>query len=251
MNTATLEDLDRHSAAVRDGFAAMSPAPARRYTNPNPQPPPPSEAVEAAPAPVESTDDRVWREAGLQARFDLRWHGVADITPLTADLLTKKERAKLLELQSALDRLAAEIDIAARVPLTPHKIVAAAPLGELPSAEAIAAGMGGDEGRQFKKSLAKAAAKRFFEEECRPLLLDIFARAAALLEGAILERRKQEEEAFERFAALYHDSEDADFYKPSPGLIRMMSRRRLLLDQELPVYSPPSLRASLSGVVAF
>lgn len=254
MTTATAADIDRHAESVRRGFAAMSPAP-RRFTNPHPhphpQPPPPSEAVEDVTTPAESSDQRVWREAGLTPRFDLRWHAHADISPLTRDLLSKKEKAQLAELQSALERLASEIDLAARIPLNPHKIAAAAPLGELPTTEAIEAGIAGDEGRRFRKKMAKAAATRFFDEKCRPIVLGIYGKAAALLEGAICDRKKAEEEAFELFAKTYHDDDTADIYKPSPGLIRMMSRRRMLLDGEIPHTSPPSLRSALLGVVSF
>jgi len=249
---ATAQDLDKHAASVRAGFAAMSPAPARRYTNPNPRPAPEDDVeTEVLAAPVESTDQRVLRESGILGKIDFRWQGVADISRLTGDLLTKKEKGQLAELQSALDRLAAEMDSAARIPLNPHKIAAAAPLGEPPSTEAIEAGIAGDDGRRFRKTMAKAAAVRFFEEKCRPIVLGIYGKAAALLEAAILDRRKGEEQAFEVFAKTYHDDDTGDFYKPSPGLIRMMSRRRQLLDAEIPHSSPPSLRSALSGVLVF
>jgi len=250
--TATIEDLDRHAESVRRGFASMSPAPARRFTNPNPRPAPEDDVEpEVLAAPVESTDARVLREAGIALKMDLRWQGAADISQLTGDLLTKKEKAQLGELQAALDRLAVEMDAAARIPLNPHKIAAAAPLGELPSTEAIEAGIAGDDGRRFRKTMAKAAAVRFFEEKCRPLVLDIYGKAAALLEAAILDRKKAEEAAFEKFAQLYNDDDTATGYRPSGGLIRMMARRRMLLDQEIPHSSPPSLRSALSGVLAF
>ena len=248
--TATEADFTRHAQNLAAGFAAMSPAPAHRFTtNPNPRPAPESDAVEAVTP--ESTDQRVLRESGIVGRHDLRWVGLADITKLTHDILSKKEKAQIAELQSALERLASEIDLAARIPLNPVKIAAAAPLGELPSTEATEAGIAGDDGRQFRKKLAKAAAIRFFEEKCRQIVLGIYDKAAALLEGAILDRKKSEEQAFEIFAKTYHDDDNADFYNPSPGLIRMMSRRRMLLDGELPLTSPPSIRLALSGVVAF
>jgi len=246
--TATLADLDRHAESVRAGFASMTPAP-RRFTNPNPHPAPEADAVVAVTP--ESTDQRVLRESGVVGKIDLRWSGLADITKLTRDILSKKEKAQIAELQSALERLASEIDLAARIPLNPVKIAAAAPLGELPSTEATEAGIAGDDGRQFRKKLAKAAAIRFFEEKCRQIVLGIYDKAAALLEGAILDRKKAEEQAFEIFATTYHDDESVTPYQPSPGLIRMMSRRRMLLDGEIPLHSPPSLRSALSGIVAF
>lgn len=249
-STATEADFSRHAQTLASGFAAMSPAPKMRFTNPNPRPAPEADAAQAV-TPAESTDQRVLRESGIVGRHDLSWVGLADITKLTRDLLSKKEKAQLAELQSALERLASEIDLAARIPLNPHKIAAAAPLGELPSTEATENGIAGDDGRQFRKKLAKAAASRFFDEKCRPIVLEIYDKAAALLEGAILDRKKAEEQAFELFATTYHDDESVTPYQPSPGLIRMLSRRRMLLDGEIPHTSPPSIRSALSGVVAF
>ena len=246
---ATLAEIDRHAESVRAGFGAISPAPARRFTNPNTMTTAPTDQ-QPAPTP-ESTDARVLRESGIVGKIDLRWSGLADITKLTGDILSKKEKAQLAELQSALERLASEIDLAARIPLNPHKIAAAAPLGELPSIEAIDAGIAGDEGRQFRKKLAKAAATRFFDEKCHPIVLGIYDKAAAFLEGAICDRKKAEVSAFELFSKTYHDDDNADFYKPSPGLIRMMARRRMLLDKEIPLTSPPSLRSALAGVLEF
>ena len=215
--TATEADFTRHAQNLASGFAAMTPAP-RRFTNPNPRPAPEADAVEAVTP--ESTDQRVLRESGVVGKIDLRWSGLADITKLTRDILSKKEKAQIAELQSALERLASEIDLAARIPLNPVKIAAAAPLGELPSTEATEAGIAGDDGRQFRKKLAKAAAIRFFEEKCRQIVLGIYDKAAALLEGAILDRKKSEEQAFEIFATTYHDDDSATAYHPSPGLIR-------------------------------
>lgn len=247
--TATLEDIDRHAESVRAGFAAMSPAPARRYTNPNPQPAPPTEAVEAPPAP-ESTDQRVLREAGIVGKIDLRFHGQANVEHLTGDLLSRKEKSRLVELQTALDRLAAEIHSAGLTPINSAKVAMTFPAGELPPESAVAAVIGGDDARMARKKLAKASARRFFDEQCRPLVLDIYARAAAMLEGAILDRRKIEEEVHEKHAEIFHD-EIAVAYKPSPGLVRMLARRRQLLDQEIPHVNPPSLAAALNGIVGF
>ena len=251
--TATIQDLDRHAASVRAGFTAMTPPPPRHRgfsTAAAPEDEPP-QTEEAAPEPVESTDQRVLREAGIVGKMDLRWHGLANIENLTGDLLAKKEKLRLVELQAALDRLAAEIAAAAQTPLNPHKIASAAPIGEMPSAEAIAAGLAGDDGRQFRKRTAKAAAMRFFDTECKPVVIAIYSKAAALLEAAILERRKAEESAFEKFAQLYNDDDSATGYRPSGGLIRMMSRRRQLIDNEIPSVNPPNLRAALHGIVAF
>lgn len=248
--TATLADLDRHAESVRRGFAAMSPAPARRYTNPNPQPSPPSsEAVEAVPAP-ESTDARVLREAGLSGKIDLRWTGVANVEALTTALPTKKELARMAEIETALSRLAEEITNSSKHPINVCKIAATFPAGELPPEDAVSAAVAGDEARTARKRLAKESARRFFAEQAEPLIRDIFSRVAALLKTTISERHAAEVQAFEKFVEVYGD-EDGEAYKPSPGLIRLLARRRQLLDMEIPIISPPSLRASLAGVLAF
>jgi hypothetical protein len=246
--TATIADLDRHSASIRAGFAAMSPAPKMRFTNPNPQPPPPSEAVEAVPAP-ESTDARVLREAGLPGKTEIRWCGFANVESLTTDLLSKKERARMAEIETALDRLAQEIHNSTQTPINIAKIAATFPAGDLPPEDAVSAAVAGDEARTARKKLAKESARRFFEEQAEPLIRDIFARVADLLKTRITERHKAEHEAFEKFAEVYGD-EEGESYRPSPGLVRLCARRRQLLDMEISRVSPPSLRASLAGVVA-
>jgi hypothetical protein len=247
-DTATLEEIDRHAASVRAGFAAMSPAPARRFTNPNPQPSPPPEAVEAVPAP-ESTDSLVLREAGLSGKIELRWSGIANVESLTTDLLSKKERARMAEIETALDRLAQEIHNSTQTPINIAKIAATFPAGDLPPEDAVSAAVAGDEARTARKKLAKESARRFFEEQAEPLIRDIFARVADLLKTRITERHKAEHEAFEKFAEVYGD-EEGESYRPSPGLVRLCARRRQLLDMEISRVSPPSLRASLAGVVA-
>jgi hypothetical protein len=248
------ENIERafqdHATRIASGYAAMGPAPTRHSFNLIQTMTEPTEP-EPTPEPAESTDQRVLRESGILGKYDLRFSGLADVTKLTGDILTKKDKARLAELQVALDRLASEIDIAARATLNPYKIVAAAPLGELPSDEAMAVGIAGDEGRLFRKKTAKAAAVRFFEEECRALVLGIYGKAAAILEAAILERHKAEQAAFEKFSMTYYDDDSETIYRPSPGLIRMAARRRQLLDSEIPPSSPPSLRSAFSGIVDF
>jgi hypothetical protein len=248
-DTATLEEIDRHAASVRAGFAAMSPSPARRFTNPNPQPSPPAEAVEAVPAP-ESTDSRVLREAGLSGKIDLRWTGISNVEALTSSIATKKELARLNEIETALARLADEINNSTRTPISVGKLAGSFPAGEMPPEAAVAAAVAGEEGRSVRKKLAKESARRFFEEQAEPLIRDIFSRVADLLKTRIAERHKAEHEAFEKFAEIYGD-EEGESYRPSPGLIRLCARRRQLLDMEISRVSPPSLRASLAGVLAF
>jgi len=248
-STATMSDFDRHAESVRAGFASIgNHEPRRRFTGlPHELR---DQPTDPEPRP-EETDDRVWREAGLVSRYDLRLTPQADVTELTEGLLSKKETARLLDLQEVLDRFAAEIDASAKIPRNPGKLAALAPVGEMPTEADIIAGSAGDEARTFRRQVAKQGARRFFEEECRPVILGIFERVAAVLEKAIFERRKAEEEAFDLFARTYHDGDDAAPYKPSPGLLRLMSRRRALLDGEIPHVSPPSLRAVLAGILNF
>jgi hypothetical protein len=215
------ENIERafqdHATRIASGYAAMGPAPTRHSFNLIQTMTEPTEP-EPTPEPAESTDQRVLRESGILGKYDLRFSGLADVTKLTGDILTKKDKARL---------------------------------GELPSDEAIAVGIAGDEGRLFRKKTAKAAAVRFFEEECRPLVLGIYGKAAAILEAAILERHKAEQAAFEKFSMTYYDDDSETIYRPSPGLIRMAARRRQLLDSEIPPSSPPSLRSAFSGIVDF
>ena len=251
--TATLADLDRHAESVRAGFASMAPAP-RRFTNPNPQPAPADTVETPAPAaPVESTTHRVVRESGLVGTFELTLTPQADITGLTKTILTKAEKTKLAEINEACDRLGAEIHKAGLIPKNPNKVAAAwaaeHPGGEPVPQDIIETASRGDELRSFAKTTAKAAALAFFQDHARPLIFTVFEKAADSLREAIVERVKLEREAFEKFAELYHDG-DAVAYRPSPGVVRMMSRRRALLDQELFFTSPPSVKAALEGIYA-
>jgi hypothetical protein len=247
-STATMSDLDRHAESVRAGFASIGNSePRRRFTGAMP-----TELLDQSTAPesVESTDARVLREAGIVGKVNLMGMGLADVENLTTGLLTKKEQAKLTELQAALDRLAGEINQVNMTPITPAKIAATFPAGELPTEEAIAAVVAGDEGRQARRRLAKESARRFFEEQARPLILAIFEKVSDLLAAKITDRLKAEKEAFDRLLEIYGD-EDATAYQPSPGLLRLCARRRALLDGEIPLVSPPSTRAVLAGIVAF
>jgi hypothetical protein len=244
------QSFDNHAASIAAGLAAMNPTPRHRFPLMRVGDPDPLAATATEPRP-EETDDRVWREAGLVSRYDLRLQGQADVTGLAEGLLSKKETARLLQLQAVLDRFAQEIDASGKIPMNAGKVAALAPVGEMPPEADIIAGAGGDQTRAFRRQVAKAGAVSFFEQECRPFLLDIFARVATVLETYILARRKDEEEAFDLFARTYHAEGDSAPYKPSPGLIRFMARRRALLDGEIPHVSPPSLRAVLSGILNF
>jgi hypothetical protein len=240
--------IDHHAESVRAGFASIGNSePRRRFTGAMP---PELRDPTTAPEPVESTPARVLREAGIVARENLMGLGLANVESLTTGLLTKKETARLIEIQTALDRLAVEINQANLTPINPAKLAATFPAGELPTEEAIAAVVAGDEGRQARRRLAKESARRFFEEQARPLITAIFAKVADHLAAKITDRLKAEKEAFDRLLEIYGD-EDREAYKPSPGLLRLCARRRQLLDGEIPLSSPPSIRTSLSGVLAF
>jgi hypothetical protein len=240
--------IDRHTESVRAGFASIGNSePRRRFTGAIP-----AELRDptTAPEPMESTPARVLREAGIVAKDNLMGLGLANVEALTTGLLTKKETARLIEIQTALDRLADEINLVHMTPINPAKLAATFPAGELPTEEAIAAVVAGDEGRQARRRLAKESARRFFEEQGRPLILAIFAKVADLLAAKITARLKAEQEAHDRLLEIFGD-EDGEAYKPSPGLLRLCARRRQLLDGEIPLSSPPSIRASLGGVVIF
>lgn len=249
--TATPADFDRHAASVRAGFAAMSPEPTRRFINQtNTMPTENTDPQPDTTAPAESTDARVLRESGIVGSYELRHSGLANIEPLTTGLATKKELGRFAEIEAALVRLAEEIDASGKTPINIAKIAATIAPGELPSDAAIAAAVAGDEGRTIRKKMLKESARRFFVEQAAPIVRDIYTRAAELLETAIPERHKAERAAFEKFVEICGD-EDGEAYRPSPGLIRLLARRRQLLDQEFFMTSPPSLRATLSGVLAF
>jgi hypothetical protein len=240
--------VDRHVESVRAGFASIGNSePRRRFTGAMP---PELRDQPTAPEPMESTPARVLREAGIVARDNLMGLGLANVEALTTGLLTKKETARLIEIQTALDRLADGINQVNMTPINPAKLAATFPAGELPTEEAIAAVVAGDEGRQARRRLAKESARRFFEEQGRPLILAIFAKVADLLAAKITDRLKAEKEAFDRLLEIYGD-EDSTAYQPSPGLLRLCARRRQLLDGEIGLSSPPSIRTSLSQIVAF
>lgn len=246
-STATMSDFDRHAESVAAGFASINPEPRRRFTGL----PPELRDQPTAPEPVlESTDARVLREAGIVGKPDLRWIGLANTESLTTGVLSKKETARLAEIQTALDRLAAEINQADKTPVSLGKIAETFPAGELPPEEAVAAAVAGDEGRQARRKLAKESARRFFDEQARPLLNGIFAKVADHLAAKITERHQAEQQAHERLLEIYGD-EDAEAYRPSPGLLRLCARRRQLLDGEVTHTSPPNLRQTLAGIVAF
>ena len=246
--TATESDfIDRHAASVAAGFASIgNPEPRRRFGTI----PPELRDQPTAPEPVESTDQRVLREAGIVGKPDLRWVGLANTESLTTGILTKKEAARLAEIQAALDRLADEINQVNMTPINLGKLAATFPAGELPPEEAVAAAAAGEAGRQARRGLAKQSARRFFEEQARPLILAIYSKIADLLAVKITDRLKAEQEAHDHLLAIFGD-EDATPYRPSPGLLRLCARRRALLDGEIGLSSPPSLRTSLAGIVAF
>jgi hypothetical protein len=246
--TATMSDLDRHAASVAAGFASIGNSESRRRFGAMP---PELRDPTTTPEPVlESTDQRVLREAGILGKPDLRWLAPANVEALTKGVLAKKETARLVEIQTALDRLAVEINQANLTPTNPAKIAALFPAGELPTEEAIAAAIAGDEGRIARRRLAKESARRFFDEQGRPLILEIFDKIGDHLAAKIIERHKAEQEAHDRLLEIYGD-EDAAPYRPSPGLLRMCARRRQLLDGEISLSSPPSIRTSLAGIVGF
>jgi hypothetical protein len=245
--TATMSDLDRHAASVAAGFASIGNSEPRRRFGAMP---PELRDQPSAPEPIESTDQRVLREAGIVGKPELRWLAPANVEALTKGVLAKKELAKLTELQAACDRLAGEIHAAAKYAINPGKMALAAPLGQLPDEATITAGFGGEEGRQFRKTLAKIAAKRFFDEECVSVIVGIYPKSADHLAGVITARHRAEIEAFEKFREVYGD-EDGEAYRPSTGLLKLCARRRQLIDLEIPLVSPPSVRAVLAGIVAF
>jgi hypothetical protein len=247
--TGIESDLDRHAERVAAGFASIGNSePRRRFTGL----PPELRDHATPPEPVlESTDARVLRESGVIGKYDLRWLPLADITAHTGGMLSKAKLAALRDAQEILEKFAAEIDAAGRTPLSAGKIVAAANLGEMPTGSAIEAAIHGDDARTMRKRIAKQSARRFFDEVAAPLALEVFAKAGEMLAGVIDERRKAEQSAFERFSEIYNDADEAAVYRPSPGLLRLLARRRQLLDGEISLSSPPSLRTSLSGVVIF
>jgi hypothetical protein len=246
MSTIT-EAFEAHADRLASGFAAMSPAPSRQRFNPHP-----SMTTQAPEPTTESTDDIVIRESGLVGAFELRWHSPANIEALTSDILTKKERAEILGIAEATERLAAEVGKADLIPRNPAKVAAAWNAehpGEPVPQNLIEIASHGEELRRFAKSTAKAAAVNFFDSHAVPAIHGIFKKAAARLCETISDRVKAEQGAFEKFAELYHD-DDIVAYRPSNGVLRLIARRRQLLDNEIQRTSPPSVRASLAGIYA-
>ncbi len=207
----------------------------------------PTQATESA---TESTDELVLRESGLVGTFELRWHSPANIEALTSGILTKKERSELLGIAEATERLGAEVAKADLIPRNPAKVALAWNAehpGEPVPQDLIETASHGEELRRFARSTAKAAAANFFDIHAAPAIHGIFKKAAARLADVITERVKAEQGAFEKFAELYHD-DDVVAYRPSNGLLRLIARRRQLLDNEIQRTSPPSIGSSLQGI---
>ena len=250
INTPTLADLDRHAASVRAGFASIgNTEPPRRAFNPHQAMTEPTEPEPTTP-PEESSDSIVIRESGLVGKFELRWQLQADIEGLTTNLLTKKERSELMNLNAACDRLGAEVFKANNIPVNPGKIAAAWHAdhpGEIAPMDLIQAWANGQQLRSFAKSTAKLAVFNFFDSHALPAIKSVFTRAADRLRDAICDRVKLEGNAFAKFSEIFHDG-DGTPYTPSTGLLRLMARRRQLLDNEVLRTSPPSIAATLNGV---
>ena len=234
-----------HADRLAGGFAAMSPAPSRQRFNPHPT------MSTAAPEPTsESTDELVIRESGLVGAFELGWHSPANIEALTSDILTKKERSEISGIAEATERLGAEVAKADLIPRNPAKVAIAWNAenpGQPVPQDLIETASHGEELRRFARSTAKAACVNFFDSHAVPAIHGIYKKAASRLADVITERVKAEQAAFEKFAELYHD-DDVVAYRPSNGVLRLIARRRQLLDNEIQRTSPPSVRASLAGV---
>jgi len=243
------QDFENHANRIAAGFRAMSPEPDRQPFNPNHNMTEPT-APEPVTEPTESSDQIVIRESGLVGKFELRWQLQADIEALTSDLLGKKEKAELVSLAAACDRLAAEVAKADTILKNPAKIAAAwhaANPGEPVPMNMIETGANGEELRRFAKTTAKAAAVHFFDSNALPVIKGIFSKAADRLRDVIVDRVKAERAAFEKFAEVFHDGDEVA-YAPSAGLLRLMARRRQLLDFEFMRTSPPSISGTLHGI---
>ena len=243
------EAFQTHANRIASGFAAMSPEPPRRAFNPHHHM---TETTTPEPVtePTESSTQQVVRESGLVGSYELTLTAPADIEPLTSDLLAKKEKAELLDLNAACIRLADEVQKANNIPVNPAKVALAWHAehpGEPVPPDLIETAANGDQLRRFARTTAKVAVGIFFDENCTPAINNILAKAADKLRDVICDRVKAEQEAFERFASIYHDEESIP-YKPSPGLLRLMARRRQLLDREISRTSPASIAASLHGI---
>jgi hypothetical protein len=167
-------------------------------------------------------------------------------------LLSKKERSELINLSAACDRLGAEVHRASDIPMNAGKIAAAWHAehpGEPVPMDLIETGANGEQLRSFAKSTAKLAAFNFFDANCTPAIKAVFSKAADRLRDVICDRVKLERDAFEKFSEIFHDG-DGTPYTPSTGLLRLMARRRALLDNEVLRTSPPSIASSLHGIYA-
>ena len=247
--TAIAQDFENHANRIAAGFRAMSPEPQRQPFNHNTNMTEPT-APEPTTPPEESSDQIVIRESGLVGSFELRWQAQADIEELSTDILSKKERAELLDLNAACVRLADEVAKANDIPRNPAKVAAAWHAehpGQPVPHDLIETAANGEELRRCAKSTAKVAAGLFFDEQAVPAVRNVFSKAADKLRDVITQRVKDEQAAFERFSEIYNDGDSVP-YKPSQGLLRLMSRRRALLDNEILRTSPPSIAATLHGI---
>jgi len=246
------QDFDNHANRIAAGFRAMSPEPDRQPFNLNHNMTEPT-APETATETTESTSARVIREAGLIGKFDLLSQVQANIEPHTATLLAKTERAAVLDLANALERLAAEVAKSDEIAINPQKIALAwaeANPGQIIPHDLVERGAMGAELRTFARRAAKAACSVFWKASCEAKVLEIFTKAAEVVGGVILKRVEAERQAFTKFAEVFHDDEDQATYQPSQALLRLLSRRRALLDGEVAPTSPHSIRASLAGIYA-
>jgi hypothetical protein len=239
-----------HADRIASGFAAMSPKPARQPFFHNTQNMTAPTATETATETTESSTQQVIRESGLVGAFELTLTALADIEPLTSDLLAKKEKAELLDLNAACIRLADEVQKANSIAINPAKVALAWHAenpGQPVPQNLIETAANGEELRRCAKTTAKVAAGLFFDEQAVPAIRNVFSKAAALLANVITDRVKAEQDAFEKFAAVFHDGDEVA-YAPSTGLLRLMARRRQLLDFEILRTSPPSISGTLQGI---
>jgi hypothetical protein len=238
-----------HADRIASGFAAMSPKPARQPFIHNTNMTEPT-APETATETAESSTQQTIRESGLVGSFELTWTPPADIEALTTDLLGKKEKAELLDLNAACIRLADEVSKANNIPVNPAKVALAWHAenpGQPVPQNLIETAANGEELRRCAKTTAKIAAGVFFDENCTPAIKAVFSKAAEKLRDVITQRVKDEQAAFERFSEIYHDGDSVP-YAPSASLLRLMARRRQLLDFEILRTSPPSVAATLQGI---
>ena len=249
-----MKSIDRafqdHAASIAAGYAAMGATPELQpFTNPNQM-----HTTTTPPAEIiESTSARVIREAGLIGKFDLLSQVQANIEPHTTTLLTKAERTAVLDLANALERLAAEVAKADEIAINPQKIALAwaeANPGQIIPHDLVERGAMGAELRTFARRAAKSACSVFWKASCEAKVLEIFAKAAEVLGGVIVKRVEAERQAFTKFAEVFHDDEDQATYQPSQALLRLLSRRRQLIDGEVAPTSPQSLKSALQGVYA-